>query len=100
MTDQANIWRHRVAGIALCTLGVCFFQSVQGVTVDNWVAGMLKDPVRNSQNLCWRNANWTPATAAAGCDSEIVLDQPIAAKKKVFTADSPPPKRSRRKIQW
>ena len=48
-------------------------------TIDNW---------RNSGNelvwkigtneLCWRDANWTPATAAVGCDGAIVAPKAAA----------------------
>ena len=42
-------------------------------TIDNWrnAAGDLV--WKNGTNeYCWRDANWTPATAAAGCDGAIV----------------------------
>lgn len=48
-------------------------------TVDNWrnAAGDLV--WKNGTNeYCWRDANWTPATAAAGCDGAIVA-KPVAA---------------------
>ena len=52
-------------------------------SIDNWrsAAG---DPWKNSTGLCWRNSNWTPATAAVGCDGAIVT--PVAAP-----APPPPP---------
>jgi OOP family OmpA-OmpF porin len=35
---------------------------------------------KNGTNeLCWRDANWTPATAAAGCDGAIVAKPAAAA---------------------
>jgi OOP family OmpA-OmpF porin len=37
-------------------------------TVDNWV-NATGTPWRNGDGtLCWRDASWTPATAAKGCD--------------------------------
>lgn len=48
-------------------------------TIDNWrnAAGDLV--WKNGTNeYCWRDANWTPATAAAGCDGAIVA-KPVAA---------------------
>ena len=39
-------------------------------TIDNWLAS--GGPVRNgTQELCWRDANWTPATAHPDCDGAI-----------------------------
>jgi OmpA-OmpF porin, OOP family len=49
-------------------------------TVDNWrnAAGDLV--WKNGTNeYCWRDANWTPATAAVGCDGAIVAPRPAAA---------------------
>jgi OOP family OmpA-OmpF porin len=43
--------------------------TVNAQTIDNWTAS--GTPVKNSTNLCWRNANWTPATAHAECDGAI-----------------------------
>lgn len=39
--------------------------------VHNWknAAG---EPVKNSAGECWRDASWTPASAATGCDGAIV----------------------------
>jgi OOP family OmpA-OmpF porin len=42
-------------------------------TVDNWRTTGGEQVWKNGTNeLCWRNANWTPATAGAGCDGAIV----------------------------
>jgi len=44
-----------------------------GTVVDNWINGTGEYVVRNGTNeLCWRDANWTPATAAVGCDGALV----------------------------
>jgi len=54
-------------------------------TVDNW-RNATGDVWKNgSSELCWRDANWTPATAATGCDGAIVAPKaaapaPVAAK--------------------
>ena len=46
---------------------------------DNWrsAQGNLQWKIGNASGLCWRNANWTPATAAPGCDGAIA--KPAAA---------------------
>jgi len=38
-------------------------------TVDNWMAS--GQPVKSGTGLCWRDANWTPATAHPDCDGAI-----------------------------
>ncbi len=61
-------------------------------SVDNWVnaSGI---PWRNGNSeLCWRDANWTPATAAVGCDGAIVEPTPAPAPAPVAAAPAPAPK--------
>ena len=45
---------------------------------DNWRSGQgnMQWKIGNAAALCWRTANWTPATAAPGCDGAIA---PVAA---------------------
>ena len=40
---------------------------------DNWRSGHgnMQWKIGNASALCWRTANWTPATAAPGCDGAI-----------------------------
>ena len=47
-------------------------------------------PVMNGTNeMCWRNANWTPATAYPGCDgAALPPPQPPAATKVTYAADA------------
>lgn len=48
-------------------------------TVDNWRANDGVTVWKNGTNeLCWRDASWTPATAAASCDG---APAPVAAPK-------------------
>lgn len=55
-------------------------------TVDNWVSGSGALPWKNGTNeLCWRDAGWTPATAKEGCDGALL--KPVAAPVPA----SPPP---------
>jgi OOP family OmpA-OmpF porin len=57
----------------------------QSARVDNWRAADGTTVWKNGTNeLCWRDANWTPATAAVGCDGALV---PAA------TPPAPPPAR-------
>jgi OOP family OmpA-OmpF porin len=49
-------------------------------TVDNWRTADSSLVWKTSdQALCWRDSNWTPATAAVGCDGAIVAQAPAAA---------------------
>jgi OOP family OmpA-OmpF porin len=47
-------------------------------SVDNWMSGSGIAVKNGTNELCWRDANWTPATAAKGCDGAIV-EAPKAA---------------------
>jgi OOP family OmpA-OmpF porin len=58
-------------------------------SVDNW-RNASGDAWKNGTNeLCWRDANWTPATAAPGCDGAIV-----APKAAPAPAPAPAPARA------
>lgn len=47
-------------------------------TVDNWVGGQQPLPWKNGTNeLCWRDGNWTPATALADCDGALKPAAPV-----------------------
>ena len=57
----------------------------QATAVDNWRAADGTTVWKNGSNeLCWRDANWTPATAAADCDGAL-------------KPPPPPPRRPRRR---
>jgi OOP family OmpA-OmpF porin len=63
-------------------------------SVDNW-RNASGDAWKNGTNeLCWRDANWTPATAAPGCDGAIVAPKaaPAAAPAAPAPAAAPAPK--------
>ena len=48
-------------------------------------------PVMNGTNeMCWRNANWTPATAYPGCDGAALPPPPPAPAAKPAPAPQPP----------
>ena len=50
-----------------------------GKRIDNWVNGTGEAVWKNSVGQCWRNASWTPATAAVGCDGALVAQAPAPA---------------------
>ncbi|CAN7531763.1 OmpA family protein [Acidovorax sp. LjRoot117] len=60
-------------------------------TVDNWRDASGQLVWKNGTNeYCWRNANWTPATAAPGCDGAIVAPAPAASAPTPGAAPTPP----------
>jgi OmpA-OmpF porin, OOP family len=66
-----------IAGIAISSSA--FAQK----SVDNWVNSTGIVWKNGTNELCWRNANWTPATAAPGCDGAIAAKaapKPAGAK--------------------
>jgi OOP family OmpA-OmpF porin len=56
---------------------------------DNWQNG---DGALNWKNgdgtLCWRDSNWTPATAAKGCDGALVAKATVTSSKVTLQADT------------
>jgi OOP family OmpA-OmpF porin len=63
--------RSLLAAIAL--MASFGFAQAQQSTVDNWASGSGTTYVRSGADstLCWRDNNWTPATAAQECDGAI-----------------------------
>jgi OmpA-OmpF porin, OOP family len=64
---------------------------------DNWRSGQgnMQWKIGNASALCWRTANWTPATAAPGCDGAIApvaaAPAPVAIVAPVAPAPAPAP---------
>jgi OmpA-OmpF porin, OOP family len=64
---------------------------------DNWRSGQgnMQWKIGNASALCWRTANWTPATAASGCDGAIApvaaAPAPAAVVAPVVAAPAPAP---------
>jgi OOP family OmpA-OmpF porin len=56
---------------------------------DNWQNGDGTLQWRNGDGtLCWRDSNWTPATAAKGCDGWIAPKVAVAQSKITLQADT------------
>ena len=72
-----------VATAALATAAVA-------QNVDNW-RNSSGDVWTNSTGLCWRDANWTPATAAKGCDGAIMAAPAPAPAVVAPKAEAPAP---------
>jgi len=62
-------------------------------TVDNWVSGAdSKLPWKNGTNeLCWRDGYWTPATALADCDGALKPPAPAPVAPPPAPVAPPPP---------
>ena len=56
--------------------------------VDNWVNSTGTNWRNGDGTLCWRDANWTPATASKGCDGALVA-KPAAAPAKPAAKPAP-----------
>ena len=76
--------------IATLTVAGSAFATGTAVNSDNWRngSGNLQWKLGNASGLCWRNAGWTPATAAPGCDGAIAAKAaaPAAAAAPVMAA--------------
>ena len=60
-------------------------------TIDNWVSSTGITWKNGTNELCWRDAFWTPATAAVGCDGAIVAPPPAPMPVAVTPAPAPAP---------
>jgi OOP family OmpA-OmpF porin len=62
-----------------------------GNRIDNWVNGDGTIVWKNGTNeYCWRDGNWTPATAAKGCDGALVVQAPAPAPAPAMAPMAPP----------
>ncbi len=59
-------------------------------SVDNWRAADGTVWKNGTNELCWRDANWTPATAAATCDGAIAAPKAAAAPAPAAPAAAAP----------
>lgn len=59
--------------IATVAIAGSAFANGSTTNSDNWRSGHgnMQWKIGNASALCWRTANWTPATAAPGCDGAI-----------------------------
>jgi OOP family OmpA-OmpF porin len=76
--------------LAACVATVAMATAAVAQNVDNW-RNSSGDVWQNSTGLCWRDSNWTPATAAKGCDGEIVAKPAPAVEAPKAAAPAPAP---------
>ena len=67
--------------------------------VDNW-RNASGDVWKSSTGLCWRDASWTPATAAKDCDGAVVAAPPAAAPAPRAAAPAAPQKPAASKVTY
>ena len=80
--------------IAATAIAGSAFATGSTTNSDNWRSGHgnLQWKIGNASGLCWRTANWTPATAAPGCDGAIAVAAaaPAATVAPVMAAKPAP----------
>jgi OOP family OmpA-OmpF porin len=59
---------NKVASLFATAALACSVTAVSAQTVDNWVSGTGLPWKNGTNELCWRDGVWTPATGLAGCD--------------------------------
>ncbi len=73
--------KHNLPRTLLLSAMVCMAWSATAQTVDNWRSGDGALVWKNGTNeLCWRDSSWTPATAHADCDGAIKPLPPVVAQ--------------------
>ncbi len=85
--------------VAMVLVSAALATAAGAQSVDNWRNGTGELVWKNGAgDLCWRGANWTPATAAAGCDGAIVAPKaaapapaPAPAPRAAAPAPAPAP---------
>ena len=66
--------------VAMLVAAAAFATVAGAQTIDNWVNATGITWRNGTNELCWRDASWTPATAAVDCDGAIVAQaEPVAA---------------------
>jgi OOP family OmpA-OmpF porin len=85
--------------VAMVLASAALATAASAQTVDNWRNGTGQAWKNGTNELCWRGATWTPATAAAGCDGAIVAPKaaapapaPAPAPRAAAPAPAPAPR--------
>jgi len=94
MKQQAKSLSNSLIGALLSvallgTMGVT--QAQQAKSNDNWQSGGTQLRSGADASLCWRDANWTPATAAADCDGALKPPAPTPTPRAAAPAPAPTP---------
>jgi OOP family OmpA-OmpF porin len=82
---------NKVASLFATAALASSFAGVSAQTVDNWVSGTGLPWKNGTDELCWRNGTWTPATGLQGCDGVPVPPPPPAPIPPPPPAAAPAP---------
>lgn len=77
--------------LALAIAAMTASGAASAQTVDNWQSPFGNVWKNGTNELCWRNSFWTPATGIAGCDGVPVASEPVVAptaSKVTLNADT------------
>ncbi len=77
--------------VALVLASVTLASAASAQSVSNWRDSAGTAWKNGTAELCWRDATWTPATAAAGCDGAIVPPKAAPAPAPAPRAAAPAP---------
>ena len=75
---------NKLALLVSLSAAACFAQAGE---IHNWRAAD-NTPWKNMSGECWRDASWTPATAAPGCDGAIAAPKIVATPTPATKADA------------
>ena len=82
---------NKVASLFATVALASSFANVSAQTVDNWVSGTGLPWKNGTNELCWRDGVWTPATGLAGCDGVPVPAAPAAPAPVPAPTPAPAP---------
>jgi len=83
---------NRVASLfAVAAVAAAAASGASAQTIDNWRATDGTVWKNGTNEYCWRDNFWTPATAAKGCDGEIKVAPKAEAPKPVAPPPPAPP---------
>ncbi len=77
--------------VAMLIATAAFATAAGAQSIDNWRAADGTVWKNGTNELCWRDANWTPATAAVGCDGAIVAAPKAEPAPAPVVAPAPAP---------
>jgi len=77
--------------VAMLVAAAAFATVAGAQTVDNWVNPNGITWKNGTNELCWRNNFWTPATAAVDCDGAIVAAAPAPEVAAPVATPAPAP---------
>ncbi len=77
--------------VAMLIASAALTSAAGAQTIDNWRAVDGTVWKNGTNELCWRDNFWTPATAAVGCDGAIVAPKPVPVTPKIALPPAPVP---------